>query len=74
MLDTMSKRKPRRPTGGKNTSPREAFHLPAELREALTEYVAAQRPETDKSAVMRHALEEYLKRVGYWPPGGQSDN
>lgn len=70
MPATMSKRKANGPArrGGKATSPREAFHLPTDLKDALRRYVESTKPKPDKSEVMRLALTEYLERVGFWPP------
>jgi hypothetical protein len=53
--------------GGARHAARETFHLPRQLVEALEEYVRSSRPPTSKSAVMRLALEEYLRREAAWP-------
>ena len=45
--------------------PRESFHLPEKLREALEQYVQQTRPQPGKSAVLRTALEEFLQRRGF---------
>jgi hypothetical protein len=42
--------------------------LPAPLRDALDAYVDSLRPEPSTTAVVVVALEEYLSRVGFWPP------
>jgi hypothetical protein len=73
MLATMSKQKPKtakRRKGG-NKQPREAFHMPPELHEALLRFVADARPETTKTAVIRLALEDFLKGRGYLPAAGE---
>jgi hypothetical protein len=57
-----------KPTGGKHTSPREAFHLPTDLKTALEAFVEASDPPTTKTGVMIAALKEYLGRRGAWPP------
>jgi hypothetical protein len=73
MTATMAKKKP--PAGAKrqnrHTEPRESFHLPQDLLDALVRYVEQTRPETSKSAVLRLALEEFLERAGYWPAAGE---
>jgi hypothetical protein len=65
------RRKPGRGEGERPTSrhiePRESFHLPRPLLDALVRYVDQTRPETSKSAVIRLALEEFLERAGFWP-------
>ena len=53
--------------GGARHAAREAFHLPRKLVEALEAYVSSSRPATSKSAVLRLALEEYLRREAAWP-------
>ena len=45
--------------------PRESFHMPPELRDALQRYCDSQRPRVVKSEVLRVALEEFLKGRGY---------
>jgi hypothetical protein len=64
--------KKRKPGAAKGTSrhvePREAFHLPQALLDVLEQFVEDCRPRTSKSAVLRQALEEFLERVGVWPP------
>jgi hypothetical protein len=67
------KRKPhsdagKRATPGRHIEPRESFHLPQALLDALIRYVDQTRPETTKSAVIRLALEEFLTEAGFWPP------
>jgi hypothetical protein len=52
----------------RHVEPRESFHLPQPLLDALVRYVEQTRPETSKSAVIRLALEEFLQRAGFWPP------
>lgn len=56
--------KPKEP----HRNPRESFHAPAELFEALDRYRNDQRIRPPKSVVMRVALENFLESVGYWPP------
>ena len=73
MLATMNERKPgraksRKSRKGGNKQPREAFHMPAPLHEALLRFCKDARPETTKTAVIRLALEDFLKSRGYWPP------
>jgi hypothetical protein len=62
--------------GNRHAEPRESFHLPQALLDALLRYVGQTRPETTKSAVIRLALEEFLTRAGMWPPPqpGQGDD
>jgi hypothetical protein len=57
-----------RKPGNRHAEPRESFHLPQALLDALLQYVGQTRPETTKSAVIRLALEEFLARAGMWPP------
>lgn len=52
----------------RHLEPRESFHLPGELREALVRYCESFRPELPKSAVMRVALEDFLRAKGFWNP------
>ena len=72
MPATMAKRKPKgtdRPANvNRHIEPRESFHLPQEMLDALLLYVDRTRPQTSKSAVLRLALEEFLQRAGLWPP------
>ncbi len=68
MSATMAKQKRTRSKPVQRTEPREAFHLPADLREALVKFVDDARPETSKTAVIKLALEEFLTKHGYWPP------
>jgi hypothetical protein len=65
----MAKQKPEtnRPARDRHIEPREAFHLPQAMLDALIEFVADHKPETTKSAVIRLALEEFLVRAGRWP-------
>jgi hypothetical protein len=57
----------------RHTEPRESFHLPQALLDALLTYVDRTRPETSKSAVIRLALEEFLASKGlYKPEDGES--
>ncbi len=55
----------------RHKEPREAFHLPPSLREALESYIERTRPRPVKSAVLRLALEEFLERQGLWPPSDE---
>jgi hypothetical protein len=57
--------------GSRHIEPKETFHLPTAMVEALERYVAQSRPQTSKSAVLRLALEEFLVKAGAWPPGQQ---
>ena len=57
-------------TGNRHVEPRESFHLPQAMLDALTSYVERQRPATSKSAVIRLALEEFLTRQGMWSEDG----
>ena len=70
MLGTMAKKKPPK---NYHKEPRESFHLPAELRAALTSYIQRTKPTPGKSAVLRAALEEFLQRAGLWPPPTPSE-
>lgn len=77
-LSRMAKRKARRagrpPLGqeaksrddDRHKTPRESFHLPGELREALIAYRDSTYPRVDKSAIIRSAIEEFLLKRGYW--------
>jgi hypothetical protein len=49
--------------------PRKAFHAPAELLAALERYIADAKPPPTEAAALRLALEEFLEKRGYWPPG-----
>src|SRR4051794_40643992 len=69
MPATMAKRKSQ--SASRHVEPRETFHLPQELLDALVRCVNDTRPETTKSAVIRSALEDYLTARGYWPASGQ---
>lgn len=71
MPATMAKKKPKPRDADRHKQPRESFHLPADLRAALERYIDDARPPTDKSKVMRVALEEFLGQQGYWPPPPQ---
>lgn len=55
-------------TADRHKAPRESFHLPEALRQALLDFLQSQRPRPGKSEVMRVALEEYLKKHHHWPP------
>jgi hypothetical protein len=67
MLGIMSRPK-KQPGRDRHREPREVFHLPPELREALAAYVASVEPATTRSAVVRLALQRFLTDVGFWPP------
>jgi len=54
-------------TQNRHQQPRESFHLPGALREALNEYVNGMEPAPAKSAVIRVALEKFLRDKGFWP-------
>lgn len=47
--------------------PRLAFHCPADIIGRLDAFVAASRPATTQSAVLRDALDEYLTAKGFPP-------
>lgn len=52
----------------RHTKPREAFHADQELFDAMNRLIAESRPKTNKTEVLRTALEDYLASKGYWPP------
>lgn len=56
----------------RHRNPRKAFHAPEELFDALDHYIAETRPQPSESAVLRLALEQFLRSVGYWNPENQS--
>ncbi len=56
-----------------NRTPREVFHMPPELHKALRAYCNSVRPPHIKSGVLRAALEDYLRAVGFWPPGSRQE-
>lgn len=74
MPATMAKRSRKESKPPKRSGPRECFHMPPEMHAALLKYVADQELETDKSAVLRLALQRYLADVGYWPPKAPQPN
>ncbi len=41
--------------------------LPDDLVAAMEKMVESHRPETGKTAIIKHALEKYLAEYGYWP-------
>lgn len=43
-------------------------YLPVELRKALDDYVDSTRPRTTAKATVETALEDFLSKVGFWPP------
>src|SRR5262249_29082348 len=73
MADKSKKRgRGSRPKGtDRHAEPRESFHLPRAMLDALTHYVDSARPPTTKSAVIRLALEEFLSGEGFWPPASE---
>lgn len=61
---------PKKKPGNKadrHTKPKETFHLPQEMLDALYEYLDATEPRPDKSEVMRVALKRFLEEKGFWP-------
>ncbi len=58
----------------RHTKPRESFHADEALLEAMRQFIAETRPRTNKSEVMRTALEEFLEKRGHWPPKPGNDN
>ncbi len=61
----MAKKNPR--NLNRHVAPRESFHLPEDLREALEAFIDHSDPKPGKSAVLRSALQDYLSRHGFWP-------
>jgi hypothetical protein len=57
----------------RHKQPRLAFHLPQELFDAFNSYMASLAPQPAESAVLRHALEQYLAQAGFWPAPKPSD-
>lgn len=43
-------------------------YLPPDLGHALASYMESLRPQPDKSAVLRAAIEDFLEGKGFWPP------
>lgn len=68
LVATPRKKKPAR-TG----KPLSVFIDPS-LREAIDNAVDAIRPTTTLTAIVEQALEEYLGRLGHWPPASQADD
>ena len=75
MIVRMAKKPSRTKPGSKRSQgvdrhaqPRLAFHLPQSLHDAFKAHVEGLRPKPNESAVLREALEQYLGRVGAWPP------
>lgn len=56
----------------RHKQPRESFHLPEELQDALTAFCNDSDQDPGKSGVIRKALEKYLAEKGYWPPKGEA--
>lgn len=54
----------------KHTQPRCVFHLPQELLDELNAYLDKTRPRTNKSEVLRFALENFLEQERKKRPGG----
>lgn len=53
----------------RHKNPRESFHAGAELFGAMYRYIAEYGPpKTNKTEVLKAALEEFLAKRGYWPP------
>ena len=61
------KKTTKRPVPGRHAHPKEGFHLPSDLREALIKYIEESKPKPSKSEVIRVALEEFLAKHGRWP-------
>lgn len=53
---------------GVHRQPRESFHLPEDLQRDLERCVDASRPRTNKTEIIKLALEEYLTRTGFRTP------
>lgn len=65
----MSKKK----SAGNNRPPKAAkremlFRMEAALADALSKYMAAQRPRPSMNEVLKTDLEDYLEGEGFWPP------
>lgn len=58
----------KRPPQGRSPSVTVFARVSPELGSALDAYIEGTRPRTDKTAVVALALEEYLTKVGFWPP------
>lgn len=52
----------------RHTQPRESFHLPTELLDAMKRYMDSMEVRPGKSEVIRTALERLLTERGFWPP------
>lgn len=48
--------------------PRAVFHIPQELRDALTAYRDSLRLRPSESEILRTALELFLETKRFWPP------
>lgn len=48
--------------------------LPPALGDVLETYIRQTKPRPDKTAVVELALEEYLARVGFWPPADKESH
>lgn len=80
-MRVMSKRKPPRqdePTSGESKKPRRSgvslsVWIPKELRQALDDYIASQRPSPDITGAVIAALEDFLQPKGFWPPQQEGD-
>lgn len=51
----------------RHKEPRESFHLSQQMQEALEAFVEQSDTPTDKSKICRKALEDFLRRRGFWP-------
>jgi hypothetical protein len=60
-------KKPKPPEKDRHAEPRESFHYPAAMQEAVEAFIAEADVPTDKSKVIRKAIEEFLVRRGFWP-------
>ena len=67
MSPTMKKPRKKLPPGhpARYKNPRETFHLPADLLQAMIRFIEAQEVKPDKSEVMRVALREFLAKRGF---------
>jgi hypothetical protein len=69
MSVVMSKNKPGRPKS--STPPREkilAMRLPVEVEAALAAFIAGQKFPPTATAVGLRALEDFLRKEGFYPP------
>lgn len=70
----MAKKKPERGRpSGQRKSVAFQVRLPRPLAEALERYLDSLRPRPTATAAAVVAFEEYLTRVGFWPPASAPD-